>query len=159
MATDTEVTRLLAVNVFGPFRPIRAALPLLREQGAGHIINITSIAGHAPMASSGTYAAAKSAMEGLSQSLSPEVEPFGLKVTAVAPSGFRTDFLTDHSICRSQAADAYADSVGNALAYLDSIAGRQVGDPARAAAAILSWWTRPSRCSISCSAAMRCGAA
>lgn len=137
-ATDAEVARLFDVNVFGPFRLIRAALPRMRKQGAGHIINITSIAGRAPMASSGMYAAAKSAMEGLSQSLSQEVEPFGLKVTAVAPGGFRTDFLTDHSVRRSQAADAYSDSVGKSLAYLDSIAGRQLGDPARAAAAILA---------------------
>ena len=70
------------------FRVIQAALPKLREQGSGHIVNITSIAGRAPMASSGAYAAAKSAMEGLSQSLSQEVAPFGIKVTAVAPGGF-----------------------------------------------------------------------
>lgn len=137
-ATDAEVARLFEVNVFGPFRLIRAALPRLRQQGAGHILNITSIAGRAPMASSGMYAAAKSAVEGLSQSLRQEVAPFGVKVTAVAPGGFRTDFLTDHSARRSQAADAYADSVGKSLAYLDSIAGRQIGDPARAAAAILA---------------------
>ena len=137
-ASDAEVERLFDVNVFGPFRLIRAALPHLRQQGGGHIINVTSIAGRAPMASSGLYAAAKSAMEGLSQSLGQEVAPFGLKVTAVAPGGFRTDFLTDHSVRRSRAADAYADSVGRSMAYLDSMAGRQIGDPARAAAAILT---------------------
>jgi NAD(P)-dependent dehydrogenase (short-subunit alcohol dehydrogenase family) len=137
-ATDAEVARLFEVNVFAPFRLIRAALPRLRQQGAGHIINITSIAGRAPMASSGMYAAAKAAMEGLSQSLSQEVAPFGLKVTAVAPGGFRTDFLTNHSVRRSRGADVYADSVGKSLAYLDAMAGRQIGDPARAAAAILT---------------------
>jgi NAD(P)-dependent dehydrogenase (short-subunit alcohol dehydrogenase family) len=136
-AKDADVERLFAVNVYGPFRVIRAALPRLREQGTGHIVNITSIAGRAPMASSGMYAAAKSAMEGLSQSLSQEIAPFGLKVTAVAPGGFRTDFLSDHSIRRSDETDVYADSVGKALAHLDAIAGRQMGDPARAAAAIL----------------------
>jgi NAD(P)-dependent dehydrogenase (short-subunit alcohol dehydrogenase family) len=137
-ASDTEVARLFDVNVFGPFRLIRAALPRLRQQGSGHIVNITSIAGRAPMASSGMYAAAKSAVEGLSQSLGQEVAPFGLKVTAIAPGGFRTDFLTDHSVRRSQIADAYVDSVGKSLAYLDAMAGRQIGDPARAAAAILT---------------------
>ncbi|MFV0625487.1 SDR family NAD(P)-dependent oxidoreductase [Sphingomonas sp. ac-8] len=121
-ATDAELERLFDVNLFGPFRLIRAALPRLRQQGSGHIINIASIAGRARMASSGMYAAAKSAMEGLSQSLAQEVAPFGLKVTAVALGGFRTDFLTDHSVRRSQAADAYADSVGKSLAYLDDIA-------------------------------------
>jgi NAD(P)-dependent dehydrogenase (short-subunit alcohol dehydrogenase family) len=136
-AKDSDVERLFAVNVYGPFRVIRAALPRLREQGAGHIVNITSIAGRAPMASSGMYAAAKSAVEGLSQSLSQEIAPFGLKVSAVAPGGFRTDFLSDHSIRRSDEIDVYADSVGKALAHLDGIAGRQMGDPARAAAAVL----------------------
>ena len=138
-ATDTEVERLFEVNVFGPFRLIRAALPRLRAQGSGHIVNITSIAGRAPMASSGAYAAAKSAMDGLSQSLSQEVGPLGIKVTAVAPGGFRTDFLSDHSIRRSTGvSDAYAGTVGRTLAHLDEIAGKQMGDPARAAAAILA---------------------
>ena len=136
-AEDADVEQLFAVNVFGPFRVIRAALPRLRLQRAGHIISITSIAGRAPMASSGMYAAAKSAIEGMSQSLSQEVASFGLKVTAVAPGGFRTDFLSGHSIRRSRGADVYADSVGKALAHLDEIAGRQRGDPARAAEAIL----------------------
>ena len=138
-ATDTEVERLFEVNVFGPFRLIRAALPRLRAQGSGHIVNITSIAGRAPMASSGAYAAAKSAMDGLSQSLSQEVGPLGIKVTAVAPGGFRTDFLSDHSIRRSTGvSDAYAGTVGRALAHLDEIVGKQIGDPARGAAAILA---------------------
>ncbi len=139
-ATDTEVQRLFEVNLFGPFRLIRAALPRLRAQGSGHIVNVTSIAGRAPMASSGLYAAAKSAMEGLSQSLAQEVEPLGLRVTAVAPGGFRTDFLSDHSIRRSDEAMTliYRDSVGRALDHLDGIAGRQIGDPARAADAIIA---------------------
>ena len=138
-ATDAEVELLFAINVFGPFRLIRAALPRLRVQGSGHIVNVTSIAGRAPMASSGLYAAAKSAMEGLSQSLSQEVAPLGIKVTAVAPGGFRTDFLSAHSIRRSTGeADAYAQTVGDALAQLDAMAGRQVGDPSRAAAAVLA---------------------
>jgi NAD(P)-dependent dehydrogenase (short-subunit alcohol dehydrogenase family) len=136
-ADDADVERLFAVNVFGPFRVIRAALPRLRHQGAGHIVNITSIAGRAPMASSGMYAGAKAAVEGMSASLSQEVAPFSIKVTAVAPGGFRTDFLSDHSVRRSRGAEVYADSVGKALAHLDEVAGRQLGDPARGAAAIL----------------------
>lgn len=136
-ATDAELERLFAVNVFGPFAVIRAALPRLRAQGAGHIINLTSIAGRAPTASSGLYAAAKSAMEGLTQSLAQEIAPFGLKATAVAPGGFRTDFLSDHSIRRSQGTSVYDESVGKSVAYLNAMAGRQLGDPARAAAAIL----------------------
>ena len=138
-ASDAEIECLFAVNVFGPFRLIRAALPRLRAQGSGHIVNITSIAGRAPMASSGAYAAAKSAVEGLSQSLAQEVAPFGIKVTAVAPGGFRTDFLSPHSIRKSgDVSRAYAETVGKAVAHLDAIAGRQIGDPARGAEAILA---------------------
>ena len=138
-ATDAEIEHLFEVNVFGPIRLIRAALPRLRAQGNGHIVNITSIAGRAPMASSGVYAAAKSAMEGLSRSLLQEVGPLGLKVTAVAPGGFRTDFLSDHSIRRSSGTeDAYAGTVGRALAHLAEIKGKQIGDPARGASAILA---------------------
>ena len=137
--TDDELARLFEVNVFGPFRLIRATLPRLRAQASGHIVNVTSVAGRAPMAGSGAYAAAKSAIGGLSQSLSQEVAPLGIKVTAVAPGGFRTDFLSDHSIRRSEAtAAAYAGTVGHALAHLDGIAGSQLGDPTRAATAILT---------------------
>ena len=120
------------------FRLIRAALPRLHVQGSGHIVNVTSIAGRAPMAGSGLYAAAKAGLEGLSKALAQEVAPLGLRVTAVAPGGFRTDFLSAHSVRRSaEAPEAYAGSVGAALGHLDAVAGRQLGDPARAAAAIL----------------------
>jgi NAD(P)-dependent dehydrogenase (short-subunit alcohol dehydrogenase family) len=137
-ATDDEVERLFAVNLFGPFRLIRAALPRLRAQGSGHIINVTSIAERAPMAASGMYAAAKAAVEGMSQSLSQELAPFRINVTAVAPGGFRTDFLTAHSVRRSGMVSAYKDIVGKSLAYLDGMAGTQPGDPARAAVALLA---------------------
>jgi NAD(P)-dependent dehydrogenase (short-subunit alcohol dehydrogenase family) len=137
--SDAEVARLFEVNVFGTFRVIRAALPKLRAQKRGHIINITSIAGRAPMASSGLYAATKSAIEGLSQSLSQEVGPLGIKVTAVAPGAFRTDFLSSHSIRKSDSAsDDYTNTVGRALSHLDEMAGLQAGDPARAAQALLA---------------------
>ena len=138
-ASDAEVARLFDVNVFGTFRVIRSALPKLREQGRGHIINITSIAGRAPMAGSGLYAATKSAVEALSQSLAQEVGPLGIKVTVVAPGAFRTDFLSEHSIRKSApVSDGYANSVGRVLNYLAAIAGKQPGDPARAVEALLA---------------------
>jgi NAD(P)-dependent dehydrogenase (short-subunit alcohol dehydrogenase family) len=138
-ASDAEATRLFEVNVLGTFRVIRAALPKLRAQGRGHIVNITSIAGRAPRAGTGLYAASKSAIEGLSQSLAEEVAPLGIKVTVVAPGAFRTDFLSQHSIRKSSpATDAYANSVGRVMSYLDSMAGKQPGDPVRAAQAILA---------------------
>lgn len=137
-ATDGEVERLFAVDVFGPFQIIRAALPHLRAQGAGHIINITSIAGRAPGVGSALYSAAKAALEGLSAGLVHELTPLGIKITAVAPGAFRTDFLSTHSIRKSAApGDAYAASIGRSSAAFDAMAGKQLGDPDRAAQAIL----------------------
>jgi NAD(P)-dependent dehydrogenase (short-subunit alcohol dehydrogenase family) len=137
-ATDVEARRLFEVDVFAPFRIVRAALPHLRAQRSGHIINITSIAGRAPGPGSALYAAAKYALEGLSASLAQEVRPFGVKVTAVAPGAFRTDFLSAHSIRKSRGEDAaYAQSVGRLMSGFDAMAGKQIGDPDRAAQAIL----------------------
>ena len=137
-ATDAEARRLFEVDVFAPFRIIRAALPHLRAQRSGHIINVTSIAGRAPGAGSALYAAAKYALEGLSASLAQEVRPFGVKVTAVAPGAFRTDFLSSHSIRKSEGEDvAYAASVGRIMSGCGAMAGKQIGDPDRAAQAIL----------------------
>jgi NAD(P)-dependent dehydrogenase (short-subunit alcohol dehydrogenase family) len=137
-ATDAEARRLFEVDVFAPFRIIRAALPRLRAQRSGHIINVTSIAGRAPIPGSALYAAAKYALEGLSASLAQEVRPFGVKVTAVAPGAFRTDFLSSHSIRKSDAEDAaYAPSVGRIMSGFNAMAGNQIGDPDRAAQAIL----------------------
>jgi len=138
-ATEAEVERLFAVDVFAPFHIIREALPHLRRQESGHIVNITSIAGRAPSTGSAMYSAAKSALEGLSAGLALEVAPLGIKVTAVAPGAFRTDFLSSHSIRKSGAADAaYAETIGRSGAAFDAAAGRQAGDPARAAQAIIA---------------------
>ncbi|MDR3509210.1 MAG: SDR family NAD(P)-dependent oxidoreductase, partial [Caulobacteraceae bacterium] len=144
-ATDEEFEHLFAVDVQGPFRLIRAALPRLRAQGAGHIINITSIAGRAPGAGSALYASAKHALEGLSAALALELAPTGIKVTAVAPGAFRTDFLSAHSIRKSPAkAVGYETTVGKASQAFDAMAGQQLGDPARAAQALLTLADTPN---------------
>ncbi|NMO15685.1 SDR family NAD(P)-dependent oxidoreductase [Pyxidicoccus fallax] len=138
-ATDAEVERLFTVDVFGPFRVIRAALPRLRAQRSGHIVNITSIAGRAPGTGSALYAAAKFALEGLSASLAQEVASLGIRVTAVAPGAFRTDFLSAHSIRKSEAPGSdYAATVGRTTKAFDDMAGKQLGDPEKGAAAILA---------------------
>jgi NAD(P)-dependent dehydrogenase (short-subunit alcohol dehydrogenase family) len=144
-ASDTEMDRLFAIDVFAPIRVIRAALPHLRVQGHGHFLNVSSIAGRAPGAGSALYAAAKYALEGLSAALAPEIAPLGLKVTAIAPGAFRTDFLSPHSIRKSEDEDkAYAASVGRTAAAFEAMAGRQLGDPVRAAQAILALVDAPS---------------
>jgi NAD(P)-dependent dehydrogenase (short-subunit alcohol dehydrogenase family) len=138
-ASDAEIDRLFATNVFGPIAVIRAALPHLRAQGSGHIVNISSIAGRAPGPGTSLYAATKFAIEGLSGSLAQELAPFGIKVTVVAPGAFRTDFLSDHSIRKSGApGGGHGASVDQALGALDAMAGRQIGDPARGAAAMIA---------------------
>lgn len=137
--TDSDMTRLFEVNVLGPLRLIRAILPRLRAQRSGHIINITSIAGRAPNAGSGVYAASKAALEGLSQCLSQELSSLGIKVTAIAPGAFRTDFLTDHSIRQTRAgSEDYAASAGRVVESLRQGSGRQIGDPERGAQVILA---------------------
>ena len=137
-ATDEEIEQVFAVNFDGTRRVIQAALPHLRAQRSGHIVNITSMAAVAPNPGSGYYAAAKMAVEGMSQSLAREVALLGIRVTLVEPSAFRTDFLSEHSI-RWGASNLqdYAGTAGASRQRLAALAGKQPGDPARAAAAII----------------------
>ncbi|CAB5285569.1 short-chain dehydrogenase/reductase SDR [Burkholderia multivorans] len=137
-ASENDIEHLFDVNFHGTRRVVQAVLPYLRQQKSGHIVNITSIAGLAPSAGSGFYAATKFAVEGLSQSLAQEVAPLGIKVTLVEPGAFRTDFLSEHSIrIKPMAIEDYAATAGQALTYLEKMAGTQAGDPQRAADAII----------------------
>ena len=136
-ATEEQVNHLFEVNFHGTRRVVQAVLPYLRKQRSGHILNITSIAGLAPGAGSGFYAASKFAVEGFSQSLAQEVAPLGIKVTLVEPGVFRTDFLSDRSIRNAAAEIAdYAPTAGAVQTALAKMAGHQIGDPLKAAAAI-----------------------
>ena len=135
-STDAELERLFAVDLLGPIRIIRAALPKLRAQGAGHIINVTSIAGRAPGGSSSAYSAAKAGLEILSAGLAQELTPFGIHVTAVAPGAFRTDFL-DATSLRKAATSGYEASVGASAGAFDAMHRHQLGNPERGAQALL----------------------
>jgi NAD(P)-dependent dehydrogenase (short-subunit alcohol dehydrogenase family) len=136
-ATEEQVTHLFEVNFHGTRRVVQAVLPFLRQQRSGHILNITSIAGLAPGAGSGFYAASKFAVEGFTQSLAQEVAPLGIKVTLVEPGAFRTDFLSDRSIRNiAQEIADYAPTAGAAQTTLAKMAGHQIGDPLKGAAAI-----------------------
>jgi len=137
-STDGDLRDLFNVNVFTPIRIVRAALPYLREQGSGYILNITSIAGRAPGVGSALYAATKYALEGFSTALAPEVAPLGIKVTAVAPGQFRTDFLSENSVRKQDdQAAAYASTVGAALESLVRLNHNQLGDPDLAASCLI----------------------
>lgn len=137
-ASDEDIKQVFDVNFFGVVHLLQAVLPHLRQQRRGHLVNVSSIAGLAPMAGSSLYAAAKCAVEGVSQALAQEVAPLGIQVTLVEPGAFRTDFLTDHSIRISQPQIAdYQPTSGRALQHLAAINGKQLGDPALGAAAII----------------------
>jgi NAD(P)-dependent dehydrogenase (short-subunit alcohol dehydrogenase family) len=90
--TEEQARRQIEVNLFGALWVTQAALPFLREQGSGWIVQVSSIGGLAAFPLTGIYHASKWALEGLSESLRQEVEPFGIKVLMVEPSGFRTDW-------------------------------------------------------------------
>jgi NAD(P)-dependent dehydrogenase (short-subunit alcohol dehydrogenase family) len=137
--TPEQAEHVFAVNFFGPLEVIKSALPLLRSQRSGHIVNISAVAGIAPTPGAGLYAATKFALEGLSQSLAQEVAPFGIWVTVVEPGSFRTDFLSSQSIrlMEEHAMDDYATTSGQAITGLLAKSGRQLGDPDQGAAAII----------------------
>ena len=143
-ATEEQVNHLFEVNFHGTRRVVQAVLPFLRKQRSGHIINITSIAGLAPGAGSGFYAASKFAVEGFTQSLAIEVAPLGIKVTLVEPGAFRTDFLSDRSI-RDAAVEIpdYAPTAGAVRTALARMAGKQSGDPLKGVAAIFQITREP----------------
>ncbi|GAC1036738.1 oxidoreductase [Pseudomonas sp. No.117] len=136
-AEPSEYRPLFEVNVFGLIEMTRLALPVLRESGAGRIVNLSSGAGLSGGPGSGYYSASKFAVEGFSESLAREVEPLGLRVIIVEPGPFRTDFLGRSIALAKQVIDAYADTAGRRRAYRDSNDGRQAGDPQKAAAVIV----------------------
>jgi short-subunit dehydrogenase len=127
----------LEANVFGLAAMTRAVLPGMRARRRGHIVNISSQAGFIGFEGSGYYAATKHAVEGLSDSLSREVAPLGIKVTCVEPGPFRTDWAGRSLQQRRPTIADYQDTVGARLASTANISGKQPGDPVRAVEAII----------------------
>lgn len=135
---DDDVRRLFETNVFGPVSMIKAVLPGMRERRSGAIVNISSIGVQLTAPGSGYYAATKAALEGISGSLRGELAPLGISVTVVEPGGFRTDF-TGRSLTESRTViDDYAETAGKRRKAQDTSHGRQPGDPAKAATAIIA---------------------
>ncbi|GAB2912764.1 SDR family oxidoreductase [Rhodococcus aerolatus] len=132
--TEAEARAQLETNLFGALWVTQAALPYLRAQGSGHIIQVSSIGGISAFPSVGIYHASKWALEGISQSLAQEVGGFGIHVTLVEPGGFSTDW-SGPSASRSDELDAYAD-VREAAANRPSASGTK-GDPVATRSAIL----------------------
>ncbi|MGO4288346.1 oxidoreductase [Chitinophaga sp. RAB17] len=138
--SDAEVRANFDVNVFGLLNVTRAILPHMRAQQSGHIFNISSIAGFTgTFPGFGVYCATKFAVDGLSESLSAETKPFGIKVTIVSPGYFRTDFLASGSLgVPAQPIAAYQAVRDVQNAHQHEINGNQAGDPEKAVAAIIN---------------------
>ena len=135
---EAEVRRMFEINVFGLARMIQEVLPHMRKRRMGHILNIASIGGLRSFPGVGFYNATKYAVDGLSESLSKELAPLGIKVTIIAPSGFRTDWAgrsaKDSSIRIADYATTAEKNKGDIRAY----SGNQPGDPVRAAKAMIA---------------------
>ena len=133
-----EMRRQFDVNVFGAVAMIKAVLPSMRTRRSGHIINITSMGGFITMPGIAYYCGSKFALEGISEALGKEVADFGIKVTAIAPGSFRTDWA-GRSMVRSARTvedyDALFDPIRQAR---QAKSGSQIGDPAKAARALLA---------------------
>ncbi|OUD00341.1 oxidoreductase [Streptomyces swartbergensis] len=136
--TDAELRDLMDLHFFGPAALTRAALPHMRRRGSGAIVQLTSMGGRFAFAGVGAYCATKFALEGLSEALAAEVAPHGIRVLIVEPGAFRTGFADAAALRPSAALDAYQDTVGPVLSGLPGGSGQEPGDPAKAAAAILT---------------------
>jgi NAD(P)-dependent dehydrogenase (short-subunit alcohol dehydrogenase family) len=134
--TDAELRDLFEVHVFGPAALIRAVLPNLRARRSGAIVEISSMGGQLAFAGVGAYSATKCALEGMSEALADEVGPLGIKVLIVEPGAFRTGLFGNHSV--SPTIPDYAATAGRTRQMIETSAGAQPGDPAKAAAAILT---------------------
>jgi NAD(P)-dependent dehydrogenase (short-subunit alcohol dehydrogenase family) len=134
---EDQVRRMFEINVFGLGRMIRAALPGMRRHRKGFIVNISSVGGLRSFPALGYYSSTKFAVEGLSDALWQEVEPLGIKVMVVVPSGFRTDWAgRSANESKLQIAD-YAATAGMWRGDVRSSSGQQPGDPVRAVQAIV----------------------
>ncbi|WP_406632738.1 oxidoreductase [Amycolatopsis sp. WGS_07] len=134
--TLTDLRAVMEVMFFGAVAMTKAVVPLLREQGSGTIVQMSSMGGLLAPPAFGAYCAAKFALEGMSEALAAEVAPLGVKVLIVEPGAFRTSF-GGTAMHRSQRIDAYAASTAATRAAIEGMDGTQPGDPAKAAAAIL----------------------
>ncbi|WGD49091.1 oxidoreductase [Bradyrhizobium sp. CB1650] len=135
--SEAELRQQVEVDFFGVVNVTRAALPHMRKQRSGHFVQMSSLNGVEPLPGGAFYTAAKFAVKGFSESLAGEVGHLGIKVTIVEPAPFRTRFLSNESAKWSRPMDDYDASVGQVRRTLRQIDGKQPGDPARAAQAII----------------------
>jgi NAD(P)-dependent dehydrogenase (short-subunit alcohol dehydrogenase family) len=137
--TPEQTERQLTVNLLGPMNVTRAVLPVMRKQRAGHVVTISSTAGFAGYEYGTAYATSKFAVDGWMESLAPEIAPFGIHTTVVNPGFFRTELLTKESTIYAPASiEDYAERNAARREFLTDMNGKQVGDPAKLAQALLT---------------------
>ncbi|WP_338704255.1 oxidoreductase (plasmid) [Streptomyces sp. Q6] len=134
--SDQAFRDQIDANLFGVVNVTRAALPVLRQQGSGHIIQISSVGGRVAVPGLGAYQAAKWAVGGFSEVLAQEVAPLGIKVTVAEPGGMRTDWAGS-SMATPPVSEPYQQVVGGAVAAIRGQNGKQPGDPGRIAQILL----------------------
>lgn len=132
-----DLRRQFDVNVFGAVAMIKAVLPAMRERRSGHIINITSMGGFITMPGIAYYCGSKFALEGITDALAKEVAGFGIKVTAVAPGSFRTDWAGRSMVRASRSIADYDTLFAPIREAREAKSGKQAGDPRKAAQALL----------------------
>ncbi|MFL5838097.1 MAG: SDR family NAD(P)-dependent oxidoreductase [Solirubrobacteraceae bacterium] len=137
--TPEQMERQLAVSLLGPMNVARAVLPVMRRQRSGHVVTISSSAAFAGSEYASAYAASKFAVDGWMESLAPEVEPFGIHTTIVNPGFFRTELLTKESTDYAEPSiEDYAERNAAQREFWEGMNGRQGGDPAKLAQALLA---------------------
>jgi short-subunit dehydrogenase len=134
---EAAVRNMFEVNVFGLTRMTQAVLPGMRKRRSGCIVNFASLAGIRGMPALGQYCATKFAVEGLSEALRQEVEPLGVRVMVVEPSGFRTDWAGRSAHESAHQIDDYMATAGTVRTAVRAASGKQPGDPVRAAEAVI----------------------
>jgi NAD(P)-dependent dehydrogenase (short-subunit alcohol dehydrogenase family) len=135
--TDPQWRQQIEVNLYGVVHVTRAALPWLRQQRSGHLVQMSSLNGIEALPGGAYYVASKFAVEGFSESLAAEVGHLGIKVTIVEPGPHRTAFASERSAKWAEPIADYEESVGQTRAIIGQLDGNQPGDPERAARAIL----------------------
>lgn len=134
---EAQIERNFETNFFGALRVIRAVLPIFRKQRRGHFVTISAAAVIANYPGFSVYGATKWALEGVAESLAAEVRPFGVKVTIVQPGPFRTDFISRSLERATGSIPDYDPTSGKFRRFLETMSGRQPGDPDKAADAII----------------------
>ena len=136
-ASDEEIEKIVATNVFGVVDVTRAVLPHMRAQKSGHIVNMSSAAGVVGTPGVSIYNLTKFAVEGFSEALALEVKPLGIRVSVIEPGPFRTEFLGRSAVYAQERIADYDETAGKTRAMLEAQAGKQKGDPQKAVEAIV----------------------